>query len=326
MIYICNTDNTNKKLEKYIQDFINYKGDKLIGIDFEFNRKNNMREIALCQIIFITKGFIIKGFIKNPKGTNNDIFLFYPPNINKKIFEKLLISDNIIKILHGGESLDMPYLFDNIINKNNRNKFLMNLHDTKYLCEYYNAEHNIVDGKCRIYDLLLQRKVITKSKYNELNANDKKMGNIWEININVKKMSNELITYCVGDVLYLPDLYNSFPKNEIYTNIIQEILSVNFLLRYEKKIDNIYTNISKFNLNRINNNIYTYNDIYITVFYWLMTNNIIYNMYQITYFKKFIEIIIKTSLYNKLNNNKNEPFLYNKQFMTIIYNSIDLFI
>lgn len=319
MICICNTDNTNKKLEKYIQDFINYKGYKLIGIDFEFNRINNMREIALCQIIFITKGFI-----KNPKGTNNDIFLFYPPNINKNIFEKLLISDNIIKILHGGESLDMPYLFDNIINKTNRNKFLMNLHDTKYLCEYYNAEHNIIDGKCRIYDLLLQRKVITKSKYNELMNNDKKMGNIWEININVKNMSDELILYCVGDVLYLPDLYNSFPKNEIYTDIIQEILCINFMLRYEKKIDQLYTYISKYNLDRINN--YTYNDIYITVFYWLMTNNIIYNMYQITYFKKFIEIIIKTSLYNKLNNKTNIPFLHNKKFMTIIYNSIDLFI
>ena len=41
-----------------------------------------MREIALCQIIFITKGFITKGFIKNPKGTNNDIFLFYPPCVS----------------------------------------------------------------------------------------------------------------------------------------------------------------------------------------------------------------------------------------------------
>jgi hypothetical protein len=312
MIYICNTDNNNKKLEKYIQDFINKKSYKLIGIDFEFNRKNNKREIALCQIIFINDT------------KDKDIFLFYPPNINKNIFEKLLISDNIIKILHGGESLDMPYLFDNIINKNNRNKFLMNLHDTKYLCEYYNAENNIVNGKCRIYDLLLQRKVITISKYNELMDNDKKMGNIWEININVKNMSNELILYCVGDVLYLPDLYNSFPKNEIYTHIIQEISCVNFLLRYEKKIDNIFTDISKYNLNKIDN-LYTYNDVYITVFYWLMTNNIISNMYQITYFKKFIEIIIKTTLYNKLNNKSDVPFLYNKQFMNIIYNSVNLF-
>ena len=311
MIYICNTDNNKQKLEKYIEDFISSKGsNKLIGIDFEFNRKNNMREIALCQIIFI-------------KNNTNDIFLFYPPDISKNIFEKLLISDNIIKILHGSESLDLPYLLDNIIDKTNRDKFFINLHDTKNLCEYYNAEHNIVDGKCRIYDLLLQRKVITRSKYNELQANDNKLGNIWEIKININKMSDELIIYCVGDVLYLPDLYNSFPKNEIYTEIIQEISCVNFLLRYEKKLDHIYTEISKYNLNRLDNND-IYNDMYIAVFYWLMTNDIMYNLYQVNYFKKFIEIIIKTNLYNSLNNINNHNYINNKTFMNIIEKYIKL--
>lgn len=286
MLVICKSDKTNKLLEDYIIEFISYKGYKIIGVDFEFNRVKNKREIALCQINFIKK-------------KKMDIFLFYPPNIKKEIFKNLLISD-CIKILHGSESLDLPYLFDNIININDREKFCNNLMDTRYLCEYYNSSNNI-DGKCRIYDLLLNMKVISKSKYDKLMKNDKLMGNIWEINIDVKTMSKELIKYSIYDVLYLPKLFSKFPKNEIYHNIIPEIGCVVFILRYDNKLDEMYSNISSYNLNKYIDN-YTFNDVYISVFEWLMTNDLIYNLYQINYFKKFIELLIKNILYNYLDN------------------------
>ncbi len=284
MLVICKSEKTNKLLEDYIKEFINCKGYKIIGVDFEFNRVKNQREIALCQI----------NFIKNKK---MDIFLFYPPNIKKDIFKRLLISD-CIKILHGSESLDLPYLFDNIINKNDREKFCNNLIDTRYLCEYYNSSNNI-DGKCKIYDLLLNMKVISHRKYKKLMENDKLMGNIWEINIDVKTMSKELIKYSIYDVLYLPKLFNKFPKNEIYHNIIPEIGCIVFILRYDNKLDEMYTNISSYNLNKYVDN-YTFNDVYISVFEWIMTNDLIYNLYQINYFKKFIELLIKNILYNYL--------------------------
>ena len=233
-----------------------------------------------------------------------DIFLFYPPNINKDIFKKLLISD-CIKILHGSESLDLPYLCDNIITNSNINndwdKFCNNLIDTRYLCEYYNSSNNITNGKCRIYDLLLQMKVISKNKYDSLMKNDKLMGNIWEINININTMSKELIKYSIYDVLYLPKLFNKFPKNEIYHNIIPKIGNIVFFLRYQNKLDELFIDVSKHNLKKYINN-YNYNDIYISVFEWIMTDNIMYNLYQINYFKKFIELIIKNSLYNYLDN------------------------
>jgi hypothetical protein len=289
-VVICKDEKTNKLLENYINEFISYKGFKIIGVDFEFNRIKNERKIALCQINFV-------------KENKMDIFLFYPPNIKKDLFKNLLISD-CIKILHGSESLDLPYLFDNIIDNNDRDKFCNNLIDTRYLCEYYNSSNNI-DGKCRIYDLLLNMKVISKTKYEKLMKNDKLMGNIWEINIDVSKQSfinnKKLIKYCVYDVLFLSELFNKFPKNEIYHNIIPEIGCVVFILRYENKLDKLFSEISSHNLKKYIEN-YNYNDVYIYVFEWIMIDNFMYNLYQINYFRKFIDLLIKNILYNYLDN------------------------
>ena len=284
MLIICNSHKKNKLLEDYIKEFIKYKGYKIIGIDFEFNRVKNKREIALCQI----------NFFKNKK---SDIFLFYPPDINKDIFKNLLLSD-CIKILHGSESLDLPYLFNNIITNKDRDNFFHNLIDTRYLCEYYNSSNNI-EGKCRIYDLLLNMKVINKDKYDNLMKNDKLMGNIWEINIDVKNLSKELIKYSMYDVLFLPQLYEKFPKNEIYQEIIPEMGNISFILRYENKLDELFTMMSKYNTQKYIDN-YNFNDIYITVNEWIMIDDFIYNLNQINYFKKFIELIIKNILYNYL--------------------------
>ncbi len=284
MIYICKNEKLNKFLEKYIRDFINKHGDKLIGIDFEFNRIENKRQIALCQINFV---------INN----ESDIFLFYPPNISKELFEELLINEDIIKVIHGGESLDIPYLFENIIEKDNRREFCLKLFDTRYLCEYEKL------SSCKIYELLLIKKVISKKKYNELMENDKLMGNIWDINIDVKKLSKELALYSVYDVKFLPKLYYKFVKsnNNIYTNYIQEIACVVLTLRYENLLDPLFTNISKHNLEKINNK--TLIDHYKDHIDEILSDTIINNIYSINYFKKFMEILFKNIIYNKLNNN-----------------------
>ena len=287
MLVICKNEKTNKLLEEYINEFISYKGYKVIGVDFEFNRVKNKREIALCQINFIKK-------------KKMDIFLFYPPNIKKDTFKNLLISD-CIKILHGSESLDLPYLFDNIITNDNWDKFCNNLIDTRYLCEYYNSSNNIINGRCRIYDLLLQMKVISKNKYDDLMKNDKLMGNIWEIKIDVNTMSKELIKYSIYDVLYLPKLFNKFPKNEIYHKVIPEIGNNVFILRHQNKLDELFVDISKHNLKKYIDS-FTFNDIYMSVFEWIMTDDFMYNLYQINYFRKYIELIIKNILYNYLDN------------------------
>ena len=327
MIYICKESKMDRFLEKYILDYIDNKsGERIIGIDFEFNRVNNVRQIALCQINFTIN-------------SKSDIFLFYPPNIDINIFRKLLISDNIIKILHGSESLDIPYLYDNIIRKEDRKNFCKNFFDTRYMCEYYNATNKVVNGRCRIYDLLLQMKVITQKKYDDLMKNDKMMGNIWDIFIDVRKLSNELAKYSIYDVLYLPQLYKAFPSTDIYKYIIPDIANLNFEIRYEKQLDELFTNISRHNLTNLQLNLQlnqslhlSFNEIYIIVFGYLLTNEMFNNLYKINYFRKFIEFIVKNILYNSLDSHIKlfKPDIINKglyQFIKTITSMInELFI
>ena len=140
-------------------------------------------------------------------------------------------------------------------------------------------------------------------------------------------MSKELIKYSIYDVLYLPKLFNKFPKNEIYHNIIPEIGNIVFLLRYQDKLDKYFADVSKHNLTKYIDS-FTFNDVYITVFEWIMTDNFMYNLYQINYFRKFIELIIKNILYNYLDNsiklidfnikNKNIIKIINKHINDII--------
>jgi hypothetical protein len=320
MIIICKNNKLNRDLEKYIIDFINNPSktsDKIIGIDFEFNRIKDKREIALCQINF-------------EYNNKSDVFLFYPPNIDKNIFRKLLIADNIIKILHGSESLDLPYLYSNILNENDRDKFCINLFDTRYMCEYYNSVNNI-DGKCKIYDLLLSLRVIDKKKYDELMKNDELIGNIWDVFIDVRNLSNEVAKYSAYDVIYLPDLYRAFFTsnnniNDIYQKIIPDISCVAFNLRYNNKLNDISETISKYNLNRINfyDSQMNFNDIYILIFEWIKSNdNILNNLYNINYFKKIIEFFVKNIIYNKLDS-KIKIFDFNFKnnyfYLTVINN------
>jgi hypothetical protein len=68
--------------------------------------------------------------------------------------------------------------------------------------------------------------------------NDKLMGNIWDINIDINKdtfiKNKELIKYCIYDVVYLPQLFNKF-KKVLPDNIIDIIIELgckSFIIRY----------------------------------------------------------------------------------------------
>jgi len=315
--------NSKKKIifmEKYIDKYMKMKEHRILGIDFEFNRVGNKRRVALCQINLEIEGDMTPY-----------IFLFYPPDINIKVLIILFTSSDIIRILHGGESLDVPYLFTEVLTDNSdRIKFCNSLVDTRFMCEYYNAYYNLTNNKCRIYELLKQMKVIDKKKYDYLEKNDKMMGNIWEINIDVNKMSENVIIYCVYDVIFLPTLYETFPKNNIY-DIIHRINGINLLLRFDNTIDNMFINLSKYNNNKIKigDDNYTFNEVYNTVYYWLDSYNIIHSLFQINYFKKFFEIFIKNILYNIIKQDKEYTminFTSLKDFENMLISYIDIII
>ena len=144
----------------------------------------------------------------------------------------------MIKIIHGGESLDIPYLFDQVLkNKNLIYSFCKNLFDTKYLCEYAHIEKNMI-GKCSIYYLLEEYKIVTHQKIVDLESIEEKTGPIYLINIDIHKMNFDIFRYSLYDVLFLPDLIKKFLlKSQIYTKLIPEISQIIF--QYKRNIPSI---------------------------------------------------------------------------------------
>lgn len=269
-----------------------------LGIDFEFNKvSKGDREVALMQINLENDSSI--GYI----------FVLYPPElskVNNLILIDLVTNTKIIKILHGAESLDVPYLFNQLlISKKNINNFCVGFYDTKYLCDYSQIESKI-KGKCSIYNLLVDNKVITEKKMDELEKIEQKSGPIYLIHINIHNMSNEVFKYSLYDVVYLPELIKKFlSKSKVYTQVIPEISCL--VNKYKRNIEKEYLlleeKIQKMNMCFIfdNKHMVLLKDIWET-YYLIMNDNKKYleNLKEINYFKKFFEIITKFIVYSNL--------------------------
>ena len=299
-ITVVKTDKDINSMLKYFSDFIKLKSkNKYVGLDFEFNSSPEGKKIALFQI--------------NLENDNNEakIFLFYPPDLNHRnmdILVKLLTDINIKKILHGAESLDIPYLFKNIfINNKSRNQFCNNLFDTRYLCEYYHLE-NKIDAKCKIYRILRQMDVIDDNQLNMLLKNEEDMGPIYLIDIDVRNLDNNTMLYSAFDVLYLPALLTRFPDNYVYNNLIPEITCFNYIDRY----DEIFTKPFSELVGKVNNYFIKIKDKYkeknlkLVDIYQSYQNiidddeNIFSKLMEINYFKKFIKTYIKFIIYKNV--------------------------
>ena len=293
-IIICNSKSNIKDMINYFNIFLKIKNNKYIGIDFEFNRVNNERKIALFQLNLESKNV-------------KTIFMFYPPDLDSnqlKILKKLLFNEKII--IHGGESLDIPYLFSEIFkNKKEMVKFCKNLYDTKFLCDYYNNVNDLQNNKCKIYYLLQQMNVIDNDKFEYLIKNEEKMGEIYNIFIDVNNMKKELVLYSLYDVLYLPRLFNKFKSDNSYNKYVPEITNIVLL---SKQIG--YLNDKLNYLNTFNNN-YIIKNGKVILFNTILNKNLINIMkyknfnhiYSINYLKKFLNTIIKLSIYIYLTNN-----------------------
>lgn len=162
------------------------------GIDFEFNQ----RKIALCQIgVF-------------PFRKNKFIWVFDPKSLNTEqtnfLISYLFTSSFINKIVHGSDSLDIPYMFQELFMNNHDYiySFVSKTIDTRFLCEYFKITID-AEKKCSIYDALMFFDVIDQKKYNELDIINKTMGPIQDVNWNVYNMSSYNLKYAVYDVLYL---------------------------------------------------------------------------------------------------------------------------
>ena len=283
--YIMIIGDTKKKLSKILDLILSLKKKRMIiGIDFEFNRVKDRRRVALCQLNLELEE---RGYI----------LYFNPDELNKrgrKIFLDLLLSDNY-KLLHGGDSLDIPYLIDNIL-KENKNiiEFSKKYVDTKFLCEYDNIKLGI-EGSCKINNFLLRKEVITEKQYNYLIESEEKMGRIETILVDIRKLDELLTIYTLSDVLYLPSL---FRKMDNYVDVIEMNGLITYLRKGESDYDILVSLLQKMDNFYDEGEGMRYRDYYKRELELLDEG--IREMLKINYYKKIIENILKMKMYNRL--------------------------
>jgi hypothetical protein len=291
-IFVAKNEDKINFMIKYFDYFNKLNGIRIIGIDLEFNKVSRTnRDVALIQLNLeiesVNEGII---FVLDPRILNDSQI---------KILVTLLSNIEIIKVLHGGESLDIPYLLNQLFNNDIEiiNKFLKNLHDTKYLCEY---NHILLKEKkkCSIYELYKELNVITAKKYKYLSNIENIIGPIYLVHIEIKNMSDKVLEYAVYDVLYLVTLYEKIINksnmlvSEITRNVFfyKRIINKDFI-----KLNDIVGKFNNYYVIINNENIKLF-DIYYYVLYSL-NNSLYLNLLEITYFKFFIEVLFKYLVY-----------------------------
>ena len=303
-IYVINNIDNEKIMNTLFTDFITNQNNNpsekhYIGIDCEFNK--------------ISKGDRIIGLMQiNIENDSNDghIFLLQPPSLsdNSKLLQ-LFTQPKMIKILHGSESLDIPYLFNQLlITENNINNFCKHFYDTKIICEYNNNKNknkNIDINKCSIYDLLIDSKIMTKEQLEKFDKMEDRMGPIYLIHVDVNNLSSDFLDYALYDVIYLPELIKKLVKTDKkYKLITSELFTI---INIYKRNINTYLHDIEILINTMNTYyiydntiLYNFHNIW-NIYYDVMFNKIkITHLTNINYFKLFFKIISKFILYSNV--------------------------
>lgn len=219
-IYVGNNESNLLEIKDILEKYkvFSKKGKKkLLGLDFEFNSA----KIALAQLN-------LDDFILN----DMEVILVFDPRdkLIKEVFRQVVLLENVWIILHGAESLDLPYLINDLLNKKSKDvvNFFRNMIDTKFLCEYTLFDK---PGRCKINYLLEQQGVITKKFLDKMLQNEEKMGKIYLVHVNVKKLSTELLLYSSYDVIFLPDLIRKLEKNTPFIEIVR-FTQINYMMKY----------------------------------------------------------------------------------------------
>ena len=295
VVILCNREILDKlySLYMYVYYFDVKQKDKsmsYISVDFEFYKNN----IALMQINF------------ESDDNKNYIWLTNPSNFTKQqvdIFVDIILTNNkIYKILHGSESNDLPYLFNNILIDNQKIvNFTRRLIDTVYLCQYgiYKSDNK----KCSLYNALLFFSVIDQQKYEELENINKKMGPIQHIKWNINNLKDIQIYYALYDVLYLRSLvHNSYKYMTLnHPELLKTYKYIPAITRFvileRKHISNI--------INSIKQTVDTYNlKSGMINKYKELCNNITQNseinleyIYSVGYMTKYLSYLVKYVIY-----------------------------
>jgi len=249
--------NSQENLHLFNLDLLNFSG-RYLSIDLEFNNIQNKFEVALMQLCLNNSN-------SNSSSNLSTIWIINPETLPLEIktnLVKIFTSSSIFKIVHGSESLDIPYIYNTFLNNDKLliQKFTKKLVDTRFLCEYY----KLIDDnlkKCTLYDCLLYFNTIDQDTYNDLLTISKKMGKIYRITWDITTISknNILLQYAYYDVLYLKqllqDIYKAIIKNA--PQLVTTFKYINVVMRYvflERNNISSITSKVKLEVNKYNNN------------------------------------------------------------------------
>ena len=298
-IYKIDNEQKENFMIKIFKWFVNHhkknsSNKHYIAIDFEFNKiSKGDRTVALMQINLENELDIAHIFILNPNILKSS---------NLSILIKCISVKKIIKILHGSESLDIPYLYNQLlIDKKYVLNFSKNFYDTKLICDFikFKINQNI---SCSIYDVLISNNIISSQTLEDLESNEKNMPPLWQIVIDIYNLSDELFYYSICDVLFLPELIKHLDmKYHKVMMILSEMFA--FINLDKRNIDSSFSSLNN-ELNKCNNYFIFYNNKIITfIQIWKNTfldmkfNKNIEIIKNINYLKKIFIVLTKFSIF-----------------------------
>ncbi|XWV25996.1 hypothetical protein QJ857_gp1084 [Tupanvirus soda lake] len=176
-----------------------------VGVDFEYTNK----KIQLAQLNF-----------EHNKSFKSIIMMVSPSELEQVMMENfvnLIICNKFIKkILHGSDSLDIPYVYNHMLETDADKiiKFTKALIDTRFLCEYYKLNKiGVSDNRCSIYDqdpgrsAIYYFKVVSEEQQNKLSELLESMPAPHDIQWNIHKMPKSQVLYAQYDVIFLKYFY-----------------------------------------------------------------------------------------------------------------------
>lgn len=294
-----------------------------VGVDFEYTNK----KIQLAQLNFehsISPSSII--MIVSP----NELEIVMMDN-----FVNLIMCNKYIKkILHGSDSLDIPYVYNYMLQNDPEKiiKFTKGLIDTRFLCEYYKlTREQVTDNRCSIYDedparsAVYYFNVVSEEQQQKLTELLQSMPAPYDIVWNIHKMPKSQVLYAQYDVLFLKYFYyriihvatedeeSDLGKKaiiELYKHVLNEITQFVYL---ENNNITFLKAKCKEDVDVVNNyfirkpsGILKMIDIYNQISTGLITTDPkvnIDNLQKVNHFKTSIMIIIKRIIYGFISQN-----------------------
>lgn len=251
IVYYINLSDKNEKNIYFHAYILQYALESLfnkrfyVGVDFEYTNK----KIEMAQLNF-EHSMALKGII-----------MIVSPNelepIMTENFINLIICNKFIKkILHGSDSLDIPYVYNHLLDKDPKKiiSFTKSLIDTRFLCEYYKLNKGDPDYRCSIYaedptgSAIYYFKVIDEEQQKRLTELLQSMPPVFDITWNIHKLEKSKILYAQYDVIYLKyfyyqiiytatkDVKTDLEKKsliKLYKNVLNEITRFVYLERNE---------------------------------------------------------------------------------------------